>query len=124
MGTIEKFPAAVNVTLFRPYIWEVGNIAMLAAAVESTIIFIYSLYIFLGLGFFRVIKLLSQDSFLFMCLVFALFFAFAVGFTSYNFGALVRYKIPCIPFFLCALFILQEKVRELKKAALIKKYAY
>ena len=27
------------------------------------------------------------------CLIFSMLFAFAVGFTSYNFGALVRYKI-------------------------------
>jgi len=36
-------------------------------------------------------------------LVFSLIFAFGVGFTSYNFGALVRYKIPCMPFYLITL---------------------
>ncbi|NND94678.1 MAG: hypothetical protein HKN45_07395 [Flavobacteriales bacterium] len=113
-GTMVMFIPAINVTFFRPYLWEVKNIAMLAAAVESTIIFLYSLFIFLGLGFFRVLKILNRDSFLLMSLSFALFFGFAVGFTSYNFGALVRYKIPCIPFYLSSLFILQYKVREMK----------
>ena len=28
---------------------------------------------------------------------FSIIFGFAVGFTAYNFGALVRYKIPCLP---------------------------
>lgn len=115
LGTIQQFPAAVNVTLFRPYFWEVKNVAMLAGAIESFIVLIFSIFIFIGLGFFRVIKLLIKDPFLLMAVSFALFFAFAVGFTSYNFGALVRYKTPCIPFYLCALLILNFKVKEIKQ---------
>jgi hypothetical protein len=116
-GTLAMFWPSVNVTFFRPYIWEVKNVAMLAASIESTVIFLYTLYIFLGLGFFRVLKIINGDAFLLMALSFALFFGFAVGFTSYNFGALVRYKIPCIPFYLSALFIMQHKVKVLKQAA-------
>jgi hypothetical protein len=37
-------------------------------------------------------------------LVVSLIFAFAVGISSYNFGALSRYKIPCLPFY--AAFVL------------------
>lgn len=114
IGTIQQFPAAVNVTLFRPYFWEVKNVAMLAGAIESFAVLLFSIFIFIGLGFFRVLKLLIKDPFLLMAVAFALFFAFAVGFTSYNFGALVRYKTPCIPFYLCALLILNYKVKEIK----------
>jgi hypothetical protein len=52
-----------------------------------------------------------------------LLFAFAVGFTSYNFGALVRYKIPMMPFYYIALFILTDKDNKLdvpKKKPIIK----
>jgi hypothetical protein len=42
-------------------------------------------------------------------LVFSIIFAFSVGFTSYNFGTLVRYKIPLMPFYYIALFILSDK---------------
>jgi hypothetical protein len=108
------FLPAINVTLFRPYFWEAKNIMMVAAALESSIILFYSFFIFLGLGFFKVLRLINEDPFLLMCLAFALLFAFAVGFSSYNFGALVRYKIPCIPFYLSALFILQFKVQNIK----------
>jgi hypothetical protein len=41
-------------------------------------------------------------------LVFSVIFAFAVGFTSFNFGALARYKIPFMPFYFIALFILAD----------------
>ena len=37
--------------------------------------------------------------------VFAIFFAFGVGLSTSNFGALVRYKIPCIPFYLSSLWL-------------------
>ncbi len=114
-GTLKVFPSAVNVTLFRPYLWEVKNAAMLASALESLVVLIFTLVIFVGLGFFRVIRLLFQDSFLMMCFTFAVFFAFAVGFSSYNFGALVRYKIPCIPFYLATLLILNHKVKQIKE---------
>lgn len=114
-GLISLFPAAVNVTLFRPYMTEVKNPMMGFSALESLVMLLATIYIFLGLGFFRMLKFLTSDSFLLMCFVFSLFFAFAVGFTSYNFGALVRYKIPCIPFYVGSLFILQYKSQEWKR---------
>jgi len=113
-GTIKMFPASVNVALFRPYFWEANNIAVFASAIESFVLFIFTLYIFLGLGVRRVFPLLWKDPFLMMAFTFAIFFAFAVGFTSYNFGALVRYKIPAIPFYVASLLILNHKVKEIK----------
>ena len=114
-GLIMMFPASVNVTLFRPYITEAENVMMMFSALESLILMLATIYIFIGLGFFKTIKLLTQDSFLMMCFIFAIFFAFAVGFTSYNFGALVRYKIPCIPFFVASLLILEYKSKKQKR---------
>jgi hypothetical protein len=42
-----------------------------------------------------------------MCLVFAISFSFGVGVNSYNFGTLVRYKIPMMPFYVSGLYILR-----------------
>ncbi len=104
LGAIIKyFPLAVNVTFFRPYLWEVKNVVMLFAAIESVIIFYFFLVIFFKAGMFNPLKFFTLDSTTTFCLFFAIIFGFAVGFTSYNFGALVRYKIPCIPFLLVAL---------------------
>lgn len=114
-GVLSMFPAAVNVSLFRPYLWEIRNPAMALSALESSALLVYSFFIFIGLGFFRVIRLLFSDPFLLMCLLFAIFFAFAVGFTSYNFGALARYKIPAIPFYVAGLMILNYKVKKIKE---------
>jgi len=49
------------------------------------------------------------------CLIFSVIFAFAVGISSYNFGALSRYKIPCLPFYAVALVLIHYKNAPRKK---------
>lgn len=115
MGLLSIFPAAVNVTFFRPYIWEAKNMAMLAQAIESLLFLFFTIYILIKVGPFKVYSYISNDSFLLMCVVFAIFFGFAVGFSSYNFGALSRYKIQCVPFFVAALFIIRYKHQQRKQ---------
>ncbi len=113
-GIIQMFPAAVNVTLFRPYIWEIRSPAMILSALESTFFIFFTLYIFFAVGIANTLKLILQNNLLLFCLVFSIFFAFAVGFSSYNFGALVRYKTPCMGFYLSFLFILNYETKLLK----------
>ncbi|MCZ4407265.1 hypothetical protein O3Q51_00485 [Cryomorphaceae bacterium 1068] len=114
-GLLKVFPAAVNVTFFRPYFWEVKNTAMLAQAIESFLFLFFTVATILKVGIFRTYSFITNDSFLLMCVIFSIFFGFAVGFSSYNFGALSRYKIQCVPFFVASLFILRYKHKELKK---------
>jgi hypothetical protein len=42
---------------------------------------------------------------------FSLFYAFVVGFTSYNFGALDRYKIPCLSTYIISLLLTLESYK-------------
>ena len=119
-GLLKIFPAAVNVTFFRPYLWEVKNAGMLAQAIEGLAVLIFTVYVFLKTGPIRVYRYITNDSFLIMCVVFAIFFGFAVGFSSYNFGALSRYKIPAVPFFVAALFIIRHKAKEAKRLGIEK----
>jgi hypothetical protein len=115
LGLIIMLPAAVNVTLFRPYPWEVRNIIMTFTALESFIILLFTIHIIFNAGAKRLWRLIKNDPFILMALLFSILFAYSVGFTSYNFGALARYKIPCIPFYLIVLFALQHEVKlELK----------
>lgn len=120
MGILSKFPASVNVTLFRPYIFEVKNIVMLISSLESTLVLLFTVFTLLRVGVFRSIKYIFSDSFLVALLIYVLIFAFVVGFTSYNFGALVRYKIPCMPFYIALLFILMEEKRRRKEVLKIR----
>jgi hypothetical protein len=55
--------------------------------------------------------MVSKDPNLSFSLAFSIIFAFAVGISSYNFGALSRYKIPCLPFYAASLIILYYNVQ-------------
>lgn len=115
-GVLSKVPASLNVALFRPYFTEVHSVVMVPAAFESLLFLVATLFALFFRGF-RSFALMWKNPALQGFLLFTLLFAFIVGFTSFNFGALVRYKIPCMPFFsfiLMALLFLNPKDEQLK----------
>lgn len=106
---LAKLPLAVNVTLFRPYLWEARKVIVLLTALESFLFLILTLKLLFVVGFRRVWATISQDPTIQFCLIFTVIFAFAVGISSYNFGALSRYKIPCLPFYVLAILLIYYK---------------
>jgi hypothetical protein len=96
---IKKFPAAVNVTLFRPYLWETKKVITLLAALEALAFLLITIKVLLYVGPIRIWRAIADDPTVQFCLIFSLIFAFAVGISTYNFGALSRYRIPCLPFY-------------------------
>jgi hypothetical protein len=112
LSLIPKIPVALSVTFIRPFFWEVNNNPfMLFSALESAFILIVIVYIFSRVGIVRTIRLISSRPLLTFFFLFSLAFGFMVGLTSGNYGNLARYKIPCIPFFMCGLYILLEEVK-------------
>ncbi|MEM6263207.1 MAG: hypothetical protein AAGI38_11915 [Bacteroidota bacterium] len=109
-GLIKTFPKAVNVALFRPYLWEVKNLQMIIAAVESLGMLIFSLYILYNIGLGAFITGIFKNPIIVFCFIFAVIFAFAVGFSTYNFGSLSRYRIPLLPFYVLSMIILNSEV--------------
>jgi hypothetical protein len=99
----------VTATFFRPFLWEVNSPIALLSCAES------SLFLFLTLFFMykKGVKLFFTTAFsdprTLMCFVFAFVFAVAVGISSANFGALSRYKIPCMPFYLIMVVLVYQK---------------
>ena len=106
LGMLEKAPAGINVTLFRPYLWEARKPIVMISALESLLYLIFTIVAIVRNNPIRVVKRIFADETLQFCLVFTLIFAFAVGLSTSNFGSLVRYKIPCLPFFTAFLIIL------------------
>jgi hypothetical protein len=94
---IRLAPAAINVSIYRPYLWEVRNPLMLLASLEGLTLMILTIIIIFRMIRYRT-NILSSPAAWF-ALVFSLTFAFAVGISTYNFGTLFRYKIPLMPFF-------------------------
>ena len=109
IGSMVKLaPQAVVVSLFRPFLWEARNPTMLLSALESTYFIILTLRILRRVGLVKTFSTISRVPVLTLCFVFSLIFAISVGISSGNFGTLVRYKIPLMPFYLSGLYILQS----------------
>lgn len=97
LSMLKLGPAAINVALFRPYLWEVKNPLMLLASLEG-LVFLILLIVILVKSRRTLLKVFNNPAIIFS-LIFSLTFAFAVGISTYNFGTLFRYKVPLMPFF-------------------------
>lgn len=115
-GILAKAPIAVNAGLFYPYIWKANNPVMFIAGLENLVLLLLTLYVFLLIiiAIFKIgprymLKTLFDHPLVIFSLSYAIPFAFMVGLTTANYGALVRYKIPLVPFYLTSLFIIIHK---------------
>ncbi len=111
-GLIPLLPSAINVTLFRPYLWEVKNPLMLLSSLESATFLMFTILVAIRCINSRFKGL--TDPLVISLLVFCFGFAFAVGVSTYNFGSLSRYKIPLMSFYLSAIFILNSYAKSKK----------
>ncbi|MCO5286247.1 MAG: hypothetical protein M9898_07540 [Chitinophagaceae bacterium] len=106
---IKVAPFAIVASFFRPFIWEASKVSQLLSALESLALMLITLFLFVRLGPFRMVRFYLSDPMIFFCLTFALVFGIFIGATTVNFGTLVRYKIPCLPFYAIALALLYNK---------------
>lgn len=116
---IKIAPAAVVATLFRPFIWESKKISTLFSSIESMFIMFFTLSVLYKAGPVNFTRSIAKDPTILYCLLFSLLFALFVGATTANFGTLVRYKIPCMPFYVAAMFIIQDRIKKAKNSPVI-----
>ncbi len=105
---LSKSPIAISSALFRPFIWESRNPLMFFSALENTFLLIFTLYLLIKVKFRELIATLMSNPILIFTLSFTILFAFSIGISTSNFGTLVRYKIPFLPFYVASLFILKS----------------
>jgi hypothetical protein len=115
-GILSKAPIAIEAGLYRPHLWECTNPVMLVSGLENSFLLFITLYvIFLSIvaAFKRgpsfMLNIAFNHSLVVFSIIFSVSFAFFIGLTTANFGALVRYKIPLLPFLVASLFIIIEK---------------
>lgn len=108
-GILSKAPVAIFAGLFRPTLLDVNNVVMLISALENTFLMVFFLLSVLRVGPFSYLKTIMSEPLALFSFAFAIVFSFAVGLTTSNFGSLVRYRIPAIPFFLGGLYIARFK---------------
>jgi hypothetical protein len=113
-GMLKKTPAAINVTLFRPYVWEARKPIVILSALEALFFLGFTIVVLFRNNPLRFMQKIFSDETLQFCIIFTLIFAFAVGISTSNFGSLSRYKIPCMPFYAAFLFILYNSFKKTK----------
>ena len=105
-GILRQAPMAILVTLYGPFPWQIRSPVMLLSGIESLIFVYITLTMLSNKRIYSLISILAKDHIIAFCVPFALILGVAIGMTSFNYGALVRYRIPILPFFASALIII------------------
>ncbi|MDN3658341.1 hypothetical protein QWZ08_21990 [Ferruginibacter paludis] len=114
-GIIKTYFSSLTVALFRPYIWEIPNLIATANALESLLVFIFTFYLLIKLKITGFFSAAFKNRILTFSLIFTLLLAPLAGLVSFNFGTLVRYKAPVVPFYYTYLILLYYTVLPHKK---------
>jgi len=120
-GILKKFPIATITGLYRPFLWDVRKPIVFISALENTIfllITLYSIATILKSIFYHDLSYIIKTIFnpyIIFSIIFSITLSFFIGLTAANFGALVRYKIPYIPFFYSSLFMIFNNLKLMKK---------
>ena len=114
-GMLLHSPVAIFTCLFRPFIWESRKVVILFASLESMLLLLSTLYLLFKSRFYGFFKALFSNQHILFCFVLSILFALIIGFTTYNFGTMIRYKIMLLPFYYFMLVQLYTKYIETKK---------
>ncbi|MET4106905.1 hypothetical protein [Hymenobacter sp. UYP22] len=108
-------PQAIVVSIFRPFLFEVRNPVMLLSALEASLFIWLTVSLLYKTGLLKGLGLIASTPLILFSFLFSIVFAIGVGINSGNFGTLVRYKIPLMPFYLAGLYMLQAKAAESRR---------
>ncbi len=114
---VKMMPAAIGATFFRPFLWESKKLSTLLSSVESLALMLLTIYTLLKVGPLKFIQSILTNAMIFFCFFYSFLFGLFIGATTLNFGTLVRYKIPCLPFYIIAIFLIVDNVIMSKKAS-------
>lgn len=107
-SVLKKMPQAIIAGLYRPFLWEVRGVMPLISALENLALIFLTLFV-LKKRFKHLFASIFTDTYMGFAIAFSIAVAFMVGLSTANFGALVRYKIPLLPFFVSFWLILYFK---------------
>jgi hypothetical protein len=109
LATVLLFPLGVINTYLRPFPWDVRSPIMMLSMLESFAFLMLTIRCFVGIGVRKTFSYIFSDPLITFCFVFAVAFGGIIGITTTNFGALVRYKIPSIPFYALTYILVMDK---------------
>jgi hypothetical protein len=117
-GVVSKAPQAIAAGLYRPTLLDSRNLVMFIAAIENTFLLLLTLLTLWRARIWYLFVLIRVNPMLQMFFFFVVVYAFIIGVSTPNFGALVRFKIPILPLMVSGLFIanyiLKERTRSIR----------
>lgn len=113
-GLLIHTPFAVFTCLYRPFLWESRKIFIFFSALESTLLLLTTVYLIFKMKFFGFFKELFNDPYNFGAFVISILFALIIGFTTYNFGTIARYRIVLLPFYFFMLVRMYSSAKDKK----------
>lgn len=118
---VANSPATIFSCLYRPFLWESRSIMILFTSLESTMLLIFTLYLIFKTNFFGFFRLISKSPYLVFSFWLSIAFALIIGFTTFNFGTMIRYKIIFLPFFYFLHIYIYSEIKQKNKLASIPK---
>lgn len=97
-GILKQAPIGLLTCLYGPFIWQIRNPVMLVSGIESLTFLFLTLRMLFNQRIYAIFRVLIDDHIIAFCVPFIAILAIAIGLTSFNYGALVRYRIPVLPF--------------------------
>ncbi|MEO7561796.1 MAG: hypothetical protein ABIT07_04335, partial [Ferruginibacter sp.] len=94
-----KSPLVIFTCLYRPFLWESRSIMIFFTSLESMLLLYYTLYLLKKTKLTGFFKAIFSNRYLIFCFILSMLFSLIIGFTTFNFGTMVRYKIIFLPFF-------------------------
>lgn len=109
-------PLAFVTTIFRPHVLEMKNPFMVISAIENLLILVF---IIICIAFH--LKKIPNKHLIYFCICIVVLLFTLIGLTTPILGAVVRYKIPALPFLLIAFLLVLDKQKLLKKFPFLNK---
>lgn len=116
-SVLKNSPNAFFTTLFRPHIFEAKNMMIVVSAIENIFI---TFFILVCILFFQ--KKIKNKELIYFCFAIVIPLFVLTGLTTPILGAVVRYKVPGLPFLLIAFLFLLDKEKLLNTVSLLRKF--
>ncbi|HAP70776.1 MAG TPA: hypothetical protein DCR04_13830 [Flavobacteriales bacterium] len=104
-SVLKASPIALMNAAFRPFPWEIRSPFMALSGLENILIVL--LLVLAIVGVFRGVAV-SVSPVFYVAISFALVILILTGLVTPVVGAIVRYKVPALPFLVCALLALAD----------------
>jgi hypothetical protein len=96
-GQLRNTPIAIISSLFRPFLFEARNAAMMINSLETSVLIILIFLVLTRRGIGGTITMTRKEPLLVFCVVYVFVFAVSVGLAAPNLGTLSRYRVPMLP---------------------------